>query len=284
MRPAGAGEVLPVGYKRVEWLDCNRDVITYIETPIFIDKESEVSASFFGEESVVISRTSPLEGKGILEMMSIYNNFVVAQRFGDVAPYNIITRNKGLKVGQINRCANSAAGASLNDNYIERNATIQSSGLTKALFFSGLTVEPGYKGARIFECAITKKGKALFKAIPCLDPTGAPCMFDLVTRQPFYNQGTGDFLYPTERTTYALRRTIPDWGQLTEHGLRRLYHAPEGYTGELIDYALENGFKPIVEEPAPDEGYWVPRWKETEDEIVLEWVETGPPPELPTEP
>ena len=102
-------------------------------------------------------------------------------------------------------------------------------------------------------------------------------MYDTVSKQPFYNLGTGDFIYPTESTTYALRRVLPDWGKLTEHGLRRLYHAPAGYSGELYDYALEHGYKPIVEPEKPETGYWSPRWTETEDEIVLEWVETEPP-------
>lgn len=31
--------------------------------------------------------------------------------------------------------------------------------------------------------------------IPALDPTGRPCMYDTVTKQPFYNQGSGEFLY-----------------------------------------------------------------------------------------
>lgn len=31
--------------------------------------------------------------------------------------------------------------------------------------------------------------------IPALDPSGRPCMFDLVSQQPFYNEGTGEFLY-----------------------------------------------------------------------------------------
>jgi hypothetical protein len=70
---------------------------------------------------------------------------------------------------------------------------------------------------------------------------------------------------------------LPDWGKLTEHGLRRLYHAPANYTGELYDYALENGFKPIIESEMPEDGYWEPQWRETEDEIILEWVETEPP-------
>jgi hypothetical protein len=112
-------------------------------------------------------------------------------------------------------------------------------------------------------------------------------LFDLVSKKAYYNTGTGDFLYPTESTTYSLRRVLPDWGQLTPHGLRRLYHAPAGYHGELYDYALENGYKPIVEPEKPEEGYWSPRWTETEDEIVLEWVEAEPPTDefgLPDEP
>ena len=102
-------------------------------------------------------------------------------------------------------------------------------------------------------------------------------MYDVVKKKPFYNTGTGDFLYPTESTTYALRRVLPDWGKLTEHGLRRLYHAPANFKGELIDYALANGFKPIVEPEKPEEGYWIPEWRETEEEILLEWIETEPP-------
>ena len=31
--------------------------------------------------------------------------------------------------------------------------------------------------------------------IPCLDNNNRPCMYDTVTKQTFYNQGTGEFLY-----------------------------------------------------------------------------------------
>ena len=34
-----------------------------------------------------------------------------------------------------------------------------------------------------------------YDLVPALDPTGRPCMFDLVTRTPFYNVGRGEFLY-----------------------------------------------------------------------------------------
>lgn len=121
-------------------------------------------------------------------------------------------------------------------------------------------------------------GESEISLVPALDNTGAPCMYDLVSKKPYYNAGSGDFLYPTESTTYSLRRVLPDWGQMTEHGLRRLYHVPEGYKGELIDYAEQNGFKLLVETPQPEEGYWIPVWRDREDCVELEWVETEAPP------
>lgn len=41
----------------------------------------------------------------------------------------------------------------------------------------------------------TLSGKVVRHLVPALDTTGRPCMFDLVNRQPYYNQGTGEFLY-----------------------------------------------------------------------------------------
>ena len=124
-------------------------------------------------------------------------------------------------------------------------------------------------------------GKVERDFIPALDPTGAPCMYDLVTRTPFYNSGTGDFIYPgkdTQAATYSLRRPR-QYAQMTERGIRRLYHVPRGYNGSPEEYAEQNGFKILVETPAPEEGYWTPVWHEREDCIELEWVETEPPEE-----
>jgi hypothetical protein len=131
--------------------------------------------------------------------------------------------------------------------------------------------------AKLYFAEFTKNNMLVRNMIPALDPTGAPCLYDLIEKKAYYNAGTGDFIYPSEATTYSLRRVLPDWGKLTERGLKRLYHAPEGYTGELIDYALENGYKPIIEPEMPAEGYWTPQWRETEDEIVLDWIETEAP-------
>lgn len=126
---------------------------------------------------------------------------------------------------------------------------------------------------RIYSLSIHSDGKNKFAFVPCLDKTGAPCMFDLVSRKPFYNAGAGDFLYPTESTTYSLRRRLSNWGKLTEHGIRRLYHVPEGYEGSEEDYAQEFGFKQLVENERPEEGSWRPEWVETDNELILNWIE-----------
>lgn len=123
-------------------------------------------------------------------------------------------------------------------------------------------------------------GKLMYDLLPALDPTGAPCMFDLVSRQPFYNVGTGDFIYPgAEKAvqTLDLNWDTKSYAKLTEHGIRRLYHVPKGYTGTMDEYAAANGFKELIESPIPSEGYWMPEWRETETQLVCDWVETEPP-------
>ena len=105
-------------------------------------------------------------------------------------------------------------------------------------------------------------------------------MYDTVTGEPFYNTGSGDFIYPgkeSEATTYSLRNRM--YAQYTEHGIRRLYHVPKGYNGSKDEYAEANGYKILVETPMPAEGYWVPVWHDREDSIELEWEETESPAE-----
>lgn len=115
--------------------------------------------------------------------------------------------------------------------------------------------------------------------IPCLDGTGTPCMYDIVRHTPYYNDGSGDFTYPSleSSTTYSLRRPVAEYAKLTPHGVRRLYKLPDNYTGDPEQYIAENGFKRLVEAEKPEEGYWTPVWHDREDRIELEWVETEPP-------
>ena len=277
----GGNDGLPDGYKRVEYLESTGTQGTVVMTPINrLSMRGRFSLTEWGKLCKVFGAW--------YETDSIYQMIWRTES------------NLEMQVGSgiaINLPQNGELLAKV--DYFERKAFINGS-----VIFDGFTMpatsdtikfgilcdgglspasgqhNPGithFAYARFYQLKLWDENVLTYDLVPALDPTGAPCVFDLVSRKAFYNVGNGDFLYPTERTTYSLRRVIPDWGKLTENGLRRLYHAPAGYKGELYDYAIENGYKPIVETEKPSSGYWTPRWTETADEIVLEWVEAEPP-------
>ncbi len=133
---------------------------------------------------------------------------------------------------------------------------------------------------RIYSFEFLENDIPAMRLLPALDDLGCPCFFDTVGRKTFYNIGGGNFIYPgmeTQATTYSLRNRM--YAQLTEHGVRRLYHVPAGYDGSKEEYAAEHGFKILVETPMPEEGYCIPEWRETETQLILDWVETEAPAE-----
>ena len=52
-----------------------------------------------------------------------------------------------------------------------------------------------YGKIRIKRFYITRDGAYTLNLIPALDRNGTPCMYDTVSKQTFYNERTGDFLY-----------------------------------------------------------------------------------------
>ena len=272
------GSALPAGYKRVEWLDIpeTAGIATGFyptnETELFIDA-ARLNDSYYGK--ICSGRGDGSNGSyGLFfERSGIIFDFHT-KRYSVSRPSQSNVRYK-LVAGK--------NGVFVDDERVIEVTPISSyTNKWQLVLFGGVNASTGtisYNSAsyKIYNFIIRDKSDKIFDFVPALDPTGAPCMYDKVSRTAFYNQGSGDFLYPTESTTYALRRVLPDWGKLTEHGLRRLYHAPADWQGELYDYALEHGYKPIVEPEMPEDGYWAPRWRETEEEIILDWVETEPP-------
>lgn len=273
---------LPAGYKRVEYLESTG--VQYIDTLFAPDNTSGLHTKhlYLNEEN---SRPGGTIGLNKLYAISINYSSGLAYGFGNTyinvgnkELYSYIQNgylnfsNRGVWGTYLTVADKTLSGFHIPDIHFSGTSTIFIFGLNNG--YGSLT--HNFTG-RIYQVQISQGNVVVHSFVPCLDPTGAPCMYDTVSKQPFYNLGAGDFIYPTETTTYSLRRPLPDWGKLTKNGLRRLYHAPASYKGELIDYALENGFKPIIEPEIPEEGYWTPQWSETEEEIILGWVETEPP-------
>ena len=65
---------------------------------------------------------------------------------------------------------------------------------TMALFRSK-NVSGSYFQGRIYSCKHYNGNELIQDFVPCLDTNGVPCMFDLVSRKPFYNKGSGSFTW-----------------------------------------------------------------------------------------
>jgi hypothetical protein len=98
------------------------------------------------------------------------------------------------------------------------------------LFSSATSAGDHYSASRIWSAAISHYEKALFDLIPALDSTGTPCMFDTVSRKPFYNASSGQFIagltmgqarnlayLPTPTTINTLTISLPKEATLVQH-------------------------------------------------------------------
>ena len=198
--------------------------------------------------------------------------FVVGKRSHELA-FTLNSRNK-IRFSKNRVILNEREILINSDTYVPSSAPFMLFSSGRAYNFCG----------RIFSAQLYDISNQLVRDFqPCLDDKGVPCMYDFVSGKSFYNKDTGsNFLYeiPAEiamlPATMALREEKVEYGILTENGLRRLYHpAKKLYflPAQLTAYALENGYKPIIENEKPTDGNWTPVWTETEDEIILTWEE-----------
>lgn len=57
---------------------------------------------------------------------------------------------------------------------------------------------------KVYDFKIFDKNEtAILNFIPAIDRTGKPCMYDTITKKPFYNRGTGEFGYELMDGTYV---------------------------------------------------------------------------------
>lgn len=281
----GGEDYLPAGYKRIEYLESSGT--QYLQFDLDYSSEDSLTLRY------VVTPTGTT--------FKAYNRAWGGQSdtifSGSFALASTIERT-ATNVGQTLYWGNSGLSAF---PYVRVGELIDAVFSPDGLFVQGekrrnaptLTLEPTIAPFQLFSwgtrtfgvmrwCGLSNKrnGKTLINLIPVLDDTGTPCMYDKVSRKCFYNSGSGDFIYPTDE--YAIQTLDLDYivyGKMTETGIRRLYKVPAGETMSRDDYAAANGYKEIIEPPMPREGYWTSQWKETDTQLILEWVETEPPAE-----
>lgn len=200
---------LPAGYRRCSFLQGKGDVSTYFVIPVIDITNSPL---------VLLECMYPTYSKDTNSFGSILDNVRFEQGigwYGEAFSYNYGNGygapNAGVNNAQTENGvlpANELAGKRLLFEY--KNGTIYLDGIEQTiaknniyaygslgiakdvyLFATNRGGTKRYFGGKIYRFFVENQ----IDLIPTLDRNGIPCMFDLISKSTFYNQGTGTFGY-----------------------------------------------------------------------------------------
>lgn len=273
---------LPTSYTRLEYLESTGT--QYINTDIVVTNDLEIRGEFQKTQTEYIRSNFIFGAK---KDGSYYSGLFLSHPLNDLTHYGLVWGTVQV-AGHVSDGHTSKISFSAKKDKLQFDSNVVTiDGETSLdypiyLFTTNrdTSVLVGHTFTRIYSFSISRNGQLQCNYIPALNGTGTPGMYDTVNKVFKTNMGTGDFIYPTDAApaiSAGLDETF--YAKLTEHGIRRLYHVPNGCTMTKDEYAAANGFKELVEPPMPLEGYWRPEWRETETQLICDWVETEPPTE-----
>ena len=194
-----AGE-LPAGYKRCKFL--KKSGTAYIDTGIIPDKSMDydvvfdIESIYYGTCYVFGSDNSYKIG---FNLATDFNNEegIRACKFSTSTYYpTYIQLNRGVQYS-VQICENKFA---VNSEVFSVGSGSYVCAYSLILFGTNRKCQSMVNGTycrnlRIYSFTISKDEKKIMNLIPALDRNGTPCMYDTVSKQTFYNAGTGEFLY-----------------------------------------------------------------------------------------
>lgn len=259
---------LPSEFVRLEYLET--DGSQYIKTEADATEQSEVICTW---ERLYDGTMQAVYSSDVTD--NFFSFFIAAEwsnlrfDFGQTQQHLGSVYDSGMVT-----TSHSIAGVTLNGTQIRAPYNVNPFKATNIYLFARYPGAGWRSSIRMARWTLITNGVLVRNMIPALNvQTGSPCMFDLVSGEPFYNELGSDFIYPTENAAYSLRRPVPTYAKMTKHGVQKLYHTPEGYEGTEENYAQENGFKLLMENERPKEGSWRTEWVETDNELILNWIE-----------
>ena len=209
MRPVGTGEVLPTGYKRVEYLESTGT--QYIDTHFVPDNESGAyvvaQATTTTDYDVCAAKNVELDLRWMVVRPRYYPPDPTLLDIGygwddwfklpfPEGEWGSVYRSE---LNWLNsRSVIFAAQSDRNTTSAALGDIPQSIGYSAYLFaFNNSGQMSNNGGCRIYEVSVSQGSEIVHTFVPCLDPNGKPCMFCTVSRKPFYNAATTgpDFLY-----------------------------------------------------------------------------------------
>ena len=191
---------IPFGYKRCKFL--KKTGTAYIDTGIIPDKRMnydvvfDIESTYQGSLYVFGSDSSYRKGFNLGTDFTAPGGIRVC-RFSELGTYpTSIQLNSGVHYS-VQICENHLA---ITSKVISVDSGSYVCAYSLILFGTNRTgkamVDGTYcRNLRIYSFTISKDGNKIMNLIPTLDRNGTPCMYDTVSKQTFYNAGTGEFLY-----------------------------------------------------------------------------------------
>lgn len=191
---------LPAGYKRCKFL--KKSDTAYIDTGIIPDKSMDydivfdIESTYQGSLYVFGSDSSYQNGFNLgcdfrneegIRFCKFYtlNYYKTYIKLNSGVQYSV-------QMGENQFVVNSKVISAISGSYVCAYRLILFGTNRKG---QAMVSDVYCKNLRIYSFTISKDGNKIMNLIPALDRSGTPCMYDTVSKQTFYNEGTGEFLY-----------------------------------------------------------------------------------------
>lgn len=184
---------LPAGYRRCQYLQSTGE--QWIDTMI---------TSVFGDEIVAVAGSnlslgdfrpfgSGTHNQAAITVLRSFAGTLFYKYFQNTSAAMAINNDffrddfalKTIKLCSFGLYIDGTHRGGISDDYLDIDTTMY-------IFRNGNTISGV---TRISNFSIARNGEKMIDLIPCIDPSGVPCMYDTVSKHLFYNQGTGEFLY-----------------------------------------------------------------------------------------
>ena len=228
----GGGYKLPAGYTRLEFLAS--DGVAAMALPFESKNKSFVCEHTLGMPKAtsglyVYGGTSVSDGYGIRYYANLQGlSFTGSDRIGN----GTFLRGEKYKIlwkVTRNEAGNFIFGLEYNGATLSQRQQTFNQYWENVYYVFGSTKYETRIGGATYELTISIEGKLTYHVVPAIDPTGEPCMFDRVSKQPFRISGSGSFIagVGTVAQLTALLRNLPATGGALTLSLPAEANTPE---------------------------------------------------------
>ena len=176
---------LPAGYKRCNYLESTgKQTINTGLTPVYGDEINVIAYRTSIENNVFYAFGTLTVTSGPNELYCRY--FTSTKKSATVIPISKFPDD-----AQYHHIMVSQDGFYVDGNFVKALPGERAEAGTM-IIFRGTNALGKLRIKRFY---ITRDGAYTLNLIPALDRNGTPCMYDTVSKQTFYNERTGDFLY-----------------------------------------------------------------------------------------